>query len=82
MDRGGIEPPTFALRTRHYTTKPPAPIVFLICIFIYFLKSNPQTTNSNNEKSDFLFKKYVENEQTFSYIVQTYVLIHESTHSR
>ena len=34
MDRGGIEPPTFALRTRHYTPKPPA-LILLFKLYFY-----------------------------------------------
>ncbi len=37
MDRGGIEPPTSSLRTRHYTTKPSAPknSNWILVLFIF-----------------------------------------------
>ena len=37
MDRGGIEPPTSSLRTRHYTTKPPALKLYPKDVFLFIL---------------------------------------------
>ncbi len=82
VDRGGIEPPTFALRTRHYTPKPPAlMLVFEVCFYLF---SKDQFFRIIHKKSNLNFlslKIIVETEQTFCYIGQANEYNHESTHS-
>ena len=43
VDRGGIEPPTFALRTRHYTTKSPARLFCQDLLVFYSFMIVPDT---------------------------------------
>lgn len=72
MDRGGIEPPTFALRTRHYTPKPPALVLVFEVSFYFFSKNNLiQISHENGKKiifEQYYLQKNVGIEQTFSYI--------------
>ena len=85
MDRGGIEPPTFALRTRHYTPKPPAlMLVFGVCFYLFSKDQFSKILDNPIKKSIFEFfslEIIVETEQTFCYIGQANEYYHESTHS-
>jgi two-component system, OmpR family, response regulator len=54
VDRGGIEPPTFALRTRHYTPKPPALVLVFEVSFYFFSKNNLIQISHENGKKSFL----------------------------